>query len=84
MGSLTSMQARQHFSELMNKTAYAKKRTIVTRRGIKVAAIIPIEDLEILEALENRIDLEEAKKALKDIKKNGTVSWKKLKSELGL
>lgn len=84
MSSLNSSEARQHFPELINKAAYAKRRTIVTRRGKKVAAIVPIEDLEALEAIENKIDLEEARAALQDVKKNGAISWEDLKSELGL
>lgn len=43
-----------------------------------------LEDLEVLEALENEVDLEDAKKALKGVKKRGTVSWKDTKRELGL
>ena len=82
--SFNSGEARRNFSELLSKAAYAKKRTVLTRRGKKVAAIVPIEDLEIIEALEDSIDYEEAKKALKDVKKHGTIPWGKLKSELGL
>lgn len=84
MSSLNSSQARQHFPELLNEAAYAKKRIVVTRRGKKLAAIVPIEDLETIEAIENRIDLEEARAALEDIKKNGSTSWEDLKTELGL
>lgn len=84
MSSLNSSEARQHFPELINEAAYAKRRTIITRRGKKVAAIVPIEDLEALEATENKIDLEEARAALEDVKKNGAISWEDLKSELGL
>lgn len=84
MSSLNSSKARQHFPELINKAAYAKKRTIVTKRGKKVAAIVPIEDLEALEAIENKIDLEEARAAIEDIKRNGAISWEDLKTELGL
>ena len=84
MSSLNSSEARQHFPELINEAAYAKKRTIVTRRGKKVAAIVPIEDLEALEAIENKIDLEEARAILEDVKRNGGISWEDLKTELGL
>lgn len=84
MSSLSSSDARQHFPEIINEAAYGKKRTIVTRRGKKVAAIVPIEDLEALEVIENKIDLEEARAALEDIKRNGAISWEDLKSKLGL
>lgn len=84
MTSFSSSEARQHFPELVNEAAYAKKRTIITKRKKKVAAIVPIEDLETLEAIENKIDLEDARAALEDIKKNGAISWEDLKTELGL
>ena len=37
-----------------------------------------------LEALEDIIDYEDAMKSLKDIKKNGSVAWNKVKSDLGI
>ena len=40
--------------------------------------------LEKLKALENKIDLEDAKKALRDIAKHGTISWEDVKLGLGL
>lgn len=47
MSSLNSSEARQHYPEILNEAAYTKKRTIVTRRGKKVAAVVPIEDAEL-------------------------------------
>ena len=41
-------------------------------------------ELDFIEALEDRIDIEDAMRALKDIKKNGSVSWNKVKSDLGI
>jgi len=52
------------------------------RHGKDVAAIVPVEDLELLQQLEDRMDLETARKALSE--KSPRVSWKKLKAELGL
>jgi hypothetical protein len=40
-----------------------------------------VEDLELLEALENRTDLAAARKALKE---PGRRSWEKVKAEIGL
>ena len=52
---------------------------VVERRGKGVAAIVPVGDLEFLEALEDRLDLEAARAALKEAEKKGTVSWAQLK-----
>ena len=46
--------------------------------------MVPIEDVKLLEALEDKIDLEEARAALAESKKKGTVSWDKIKKELGI
>jgi len=61
--------------------AYGKDRVVLERRGKPLAALVPVEDLELLEELEDRLDLEAAKKALKA---PGRVPWEKLKKELGL
>jgi prevent-host-death family protein len=76
--------ARSHLAEIANEVAYAGKRIVLTRKGKKLVAIISIEDLEILEAIENRIDLDDAKEALIDVKKNGTSSWQSIKQKLDL
>lgn len=74
MNSITTVEAREHFSELLNRSAYGKERIILTRRGKNLAAVIPVEDLNLLEALEDKLDLQEARKALAEAKKLGTVS----------
>lgn len=43
--------ARGHLTDIVNKAVYANKRTILTRKGKKVAAIISLEDLRILESV---------------------------------
>ena len=84
MTTITAGKAREKFSELLSRVGYAKERVAVTRRGKTIAAIVPIEDMELLEKLEDRIDLEDARKALTEARKKGTISLAKLKKELGL
>jgi prevent-host-death family protein len=84
MTTITAGKAREKFSELVSRVGYAKERVAVTRRGKAIAAIVPIEDMELLEKLEDRIDLEDARKALAEAKKKGTISLAQLKKELGL
>lgn len=60
---VTSGDLRGHLSDVLNRTAYAGERVVVTRHGKRIAAVIPADDLELLEALENARDaaaLEEA------------------------
>jgi hypothetical protein len=49
-----------------------------------VAAVVPIEDVKLLEELEDRIDLEDARAALAEAKSKGTIPWVKIKADLGL
>lgn len=87
MTRLNVSKAREEFPEIVNRAAYGKQRTIVSRRGKDLAAVIPIEDLRLLERLAreemDRIDLEEARAALKEAEKKGTVPLRDLVKELG-
>lgn len=84
MDSVNTTEARENLAEVINRVTYAKDRVRITRRGKQVAAMVPIEDLELLERLEDEIDIREAKKALADARKHGTIPWETAKEELGL
>lgn len=43
----------------MNRAAFGKERVVSTRRWRKLAGIVPYEDVELLEALEDKKDIEE-------------------------
>ena len=75
---------RKNLSELLNRTKYAGERLIVTRRDRPVAALVPIEDIAVLQEIEQRVDLDAAREALEDYEENGGVQWAELKKELGL
>jgi prevent-host-death family protein len=82
--TFTTVEARKQIGEVINRAAYGKERVILTRRGKPVVAVVPIEDVETLEALEDRLDIEEARKVLADADKEGTVPFNEVKKELGL
>jgi prevent-host-death family protein len=75
---LNVSKAREEFPDVVNRAAYAKERTIVSRRGKDLAALIPIEDLRLLERLAqqemDRIDREDAHAALKEAEERGVDS----------
>jgi prevent-host-death family protein len=75
---------RRELAETLNRVSYKGERVVVERRGKVVAAIVPVGDLELLEALEDRLDLEAARAALKEAERMGTVPWARLKKDLGL
>ncbi|MBI2320538.1 MAG: type II toxin-antitoxin system Phd/YefM family antitoxin [Chloroflexi bacterium] len=84
MGTIDTVRARDQFAEVVNRAAYGKERIILTRRGKPLAAIVPLDDVELLRELEDRIDLEEARAALEEVKREGAVPWEKIKADLGL
>ncbi len=86
MTRMAASKARQEFSETLNQVAYKGKRILLHRRGRDVAALVPVEDLALIEKLEDRIDLEDAKKILAKIKRGRekTIPWKQVKKQLGL
>lgn len=81
---LTVGQVRDQFADALNQVAYRGDRIIIERRGKDIAAVVPIEDLELLELLEDRLDLEKARTALKEAESEGTIPWEQVKAELGL
>ena len=82
--TLNSTDARENLADVLNRVAYAKDRVRITRRGKEVAAVVPIEDLELIERLEDEIDVREAEKALREAKKKGTIPLRKIREEFGL
>ena len=78
---LNASEAREHFSEVMNQVGIKGERIILQRNGKDLVAVVPVEDLELLEALEDRMDVEAAKQALKV---RGSLPWSQIKTKLGL
>jgi prevent-host-death family protein len=87
MTRLNVAKAREEFPEIVNRAARGK-RTIVSHRGKEVAAIIPIEDLHLLDRLAreemDRQDIEDAHAALKEAEEKGTIPLEEARKRLGL
>ena len=84
MTTLAASKVRESFSETLNRVAFGKERVVLHRHGKEVAAVVPIEDLKLLQELEDRIDLADARAALAEAKKKGTKPLQTIKKELGL
>jgi len=82
--AITTVAARQNFSELINRVAYGKDRVLLTRRSRPLVAVVPIEDIALLEAMEDRDDFKAARAALREVKRKGTIPWARMKKELDL
>ncbi len=81
MTRLRASKARQEFADTLNRVVYGGERIVLARRGRDLAAIVPMNDLELIRAIEDRVDLRKARRALKE---KGSVPWKKVKADLGL
>ncbi|MEK6803680.1 MAG: type II toxin-antitoxin system prevent-host-death family antitoxin [Nitrospirota bacterium] len=84
MAHLPTSKAREGFADTINRVAFGKERVILRRRGKEVAAVVPIADLRLLEDLEDRIDLADARAALAETKKEGAKPLNVILKELGL
>ncbi len=82
--TMTAAGARSQFSEVVNRTAFGGERVVVTRRGKPLAALVPIEDLALLEELEDRVDARDFRVARKAARREAAVPWHELKRRLGL
>ena len=82
MNRIPASKAREQLAEILNDVASRGDRVILHRHGKDVAAVISVDDLELLELLEDRYDVEVARAALAE--SEDRVAWSDLKKELGL
>jgi prevent-host-death family protein len=62
---------RNNLADALNRAAYQGERVVLERRGKGVAAIVSIDDLELLEALEDCEDVRAARRTLAEMKRKG-------------
>jgi len=81
--TFSTAEAQDKFSEIINRVTHDKEQIILTRRGKDIAAIIPLEDLLLLQNIHNKHDLQEALEALKEAREKGSIDLDKIKTEVG-
>ena len=81
MTKVAATELRTAISDLLDRVVHHGERVTVERYGKPVAALVSSEDLQLLEAIENRMDLEAARKALRE---PGRRSWDEVRAELAL
>jgi prevent-host-death family protein len=52
---LTTVEARDNFAELIDRAALSSERIVITRHGEPMAAIVSLDDLELVEEIERRL-----------------------------
>ena len=60
---LSIAKVRDNLADALNRVAYGGERVILMRRSKKVAALVSMEDLALLEKMENDLDVQAAKQA---------------------
>ena len=84
VGHMGVSEARESFAELVNRAAYGHERVLVARRGRPIAAIVSIEDVELLERVEDELDRQAALEAQADPENAETIPWERIKADRGL
>ena len=80
MTTVNITEARDGLATLFNRVAFGHDRIVIERRGKDRVAMVPIEDLELLEHLEDAMDLQ----TIRDRMDEPSEPWEKVKTDLGL
>lgn len=79
---ISASEARERLSDLLNEVSVRGDRVVLERHGKRVAAMISAKDLDLLQALEDRYDLEEIRRVLATDKKR--IPLAEIKKEFGI
>jgi prevent-host-death family protein len=82
MTTLNVTEIRDNLSEAISRVAYKGERILVRRSGKDVVAIVSVDDLATLEALEDKRDIEAADAALAE--SDERIPYEKVRRQLGL
>lgn len=86
MARLNVVELRNSLSEVLDRAEHHGERIVIHRRGKAAAALVPLEDLKLLERLieeaEDRLDVEAARAALAE--SDERISYATIRKRLGL
>ncbi len=80
METISITEAREHLADLGNRVSLRGERLVVERRGKNLFALVPMEDLELLDRLEDKLDLD----AMKAAKGKPQEPWAQVKKAMRL
>lgn len=85
---ISARELRENQAMILNQVLFGGINFIITRHGKEAAVMISPEEFQMLkkflEQLEDKGDIADARKAIKEAKKKGTKSLKKLAEELDI
>jgi prevent-host-death family protein len=78
--------AREDFTDALERVARGGERIVIRKGRKEVAALVPLKDLRLLEQIEDRLDLVDARRALSESRKKSDkpIPWEKARQLLGL
>jgi prevent-host-death family protein len=82
MEEITTADARKNMAELLNRAAYGKERFVVTRHGKELVAIVPLEEVTLLDRLRTLLSRKDFEAALEEVQRAETRSWSDVRREL--
>lgn len=74
MTSASLSEVRENFAEIAGRVQFAHERIALTKHGKTIGALVPVEDAELLEAIEDRLDVLDALDAMADHRAHGGVT----------
>ena len=72
MSEIGVTEARDQLGQLVSRVEYGAERVVLTRNGRAVAALVPLDVLHELEAVEDAADLEAARRAVAETGPNAS------------
>jgi prevent-host-death family protein len=82
MSDETVVEAADQLAALVHRVATDKERVVLTGEGGDKAVLVPVEDLNLLEEIEDQADVRDALEALEE--PGESIPWEKVKADLGL
>jgi len=82
MEHITTAEARKQMAELLNRAAYGKERFVVTRHGKELVAIVPLEEISLLDKLRALLSKKDFEAALQEVQDGDTRSWTDVRRDL--
>ncbi len=85
MSRITAAEARRDFSDVINRASYGKERVIITRHDSDVVAIVPIEELRLIDAAREVLAAHPAVArdlAMIDTAREAAAAWGRVSSEV--
>ena len=83
--SVSLTELRESLPDTIGRVAHGKERLLIKRHNRPVAAMVPMDDVRLLEMLDDLLDVNAAAEALEEIANGGELkSAAEFRKELGL